>query len=177
MRFIEQSLDAILFYQELQKQDLVYVLAQRKRLLTFHLEQTVKQELALLSTWMVGYAVNTLYGISYLKDRYSFVTVCSHGGYDYQCPSWIISPGFGAYNGEKTWFDYGLIGDYFEEAILVAKEECPEQTHRNMHWTFARSIDAMKDETAQQCLSAKLGYVFPIEQELHEDELVTRGLL
>ena len=132
---------------------------------------------ALLSTWMVGYAVNTLYGISYLKDRYSFVTVCSHGGYDYQCPSWIISPGFGAYNGEKTWFDYGLIGDYFEEAILVAKAECPEQTHRNMHWTFARSIDAMKDETAQQCLSAKLGYVFPKEQELYEDELVSRGLL
>jgi len=45
-----------------------------------------------------------------------------------------------------------------------------------MHWTFARSIDAMKDETAQQCLSAKLGYVFPIEQELYEDELVSRGL-
>jgi hypothetical protein len=45
-----------------------------------------------------------------------------------------------------------------------------------MHWTFARSIDAMKDETAQQCLSAKLGYVFPREQELYEDELVSRGL-
>jgi hypothetical protein len=45
-----------------------------------------------------------------------------------------------------------------------------------MHWNFARSIDAMEDETAQQCLSAKLGYVFPEEQELYEDELVRRGL-
>ena len=69
-----------------------------------------------------------------------------------------------------------MIGDYFEEAILVAKEDCPERTHRNMHRSFTRSIDAMEDETAQQCLSAKLGYVFPDEQELYEDELVRRGL-
>ena len=39
-----------------------------------------------------------------------------------------------------------------------------------------KKLDAMKDETAQQCLSAKLGYVFPNEQELYEDELVRRGL-
>ena len=60
---------------------------------------------ALLSTWMVGYAVHTNYAIRHMQHDYSFVTINSHGGYDYQCPSWIISPGFGAYNGEKTWFD------------------------------------------------------------------------
>ena len=147
-----------------------------ERFINFSSRTNRETRAALLSTWMVGYAVHTNYAIRHMQQDYSFVTVSSHGGYDYQCPSWIISPGFGAYNGEKTWFDYGLIGDYFEEAILVAKEECPEQTHRNMHWTFARSIDAMKDETAQQCLSAKLGYVFPREQELYEDELVSRGL-
>jgi hypothetical protein len=147
-----------------------------ERFINFSSRTNRETRAALLSTWMVGYAVHTNYAIGHMKQDYSFVTVNSHGGYDYQCPSWIISPSFGAYNGEKTWFDYGLIGDYFEEAILVAKEECPEQTHRNMHWTFARSIDAMQDETAQQCLSAKLGYVFPIEQELYEDELVSRGL-
>ena len=147
-----------------------------ERFINFSSRTNRETRAALLSTWMVGYAVNTLYGISHLKDRYSFITVIGHGNYEYQCPSWIISPGFGAYEGGKTWFDYGLIGDYFEEAILVAKNECPEQIHRNMHWTFARSIDAMKDETTQQCLSAKLGYVFPREQEQYEEELITRKL-
>ena len=131
---------------------------------------------ALLSTWMVGYAAYMNDALVHMRHHYSFITLNSHGCDDYQCPSWIVSPGFGAYEGGKTWFDYGLIGDYFEQAILVAKEDCPERTHRNMHWNFARSIDAMKDETAQQCLSAKLGYVFPNEQELYEDELVRRGL-
>ena len=127
---------------------------------------------ALLSTWMVGYAVNTLYGISYLKDRYSFITVIGHGNYEYQCPSWIISPGFGAYNGEKTWFDYGLIGDYFEEAIVVAKDEVKDSHyHYSMCMLFLDSIKNMKDETAQQCLSAKLEYVFEEEMYAHQSRM------
>ena len=112
-----------------------------ERFINFSSRTNCETRAALLSTWMVGYAVNTLYGISYLKDRYSFVSINSHGGGDYQCPSWIISPGFGAYEGGKTWFDYGLIGDYFEEAILVAKDEVKDgHYHYNMCMLFLDSI-------------------------------------
>ena len=143
-----------------------------ERFINFSSRTNRETRAALLSTWMVGYAVNTLYGISYLKDKYSFITIIGHGNYEYQCPSWIISPGFGAYNGEKTWFDYGLIGDYFEEAILVAKDEVKDGHHHyNMCMLFLDSIKNMKDETTQQCLSAKLEYVFEEEMYAHQSRM------
>ena len=47
--------------------------------------RTNRETAALLSNgWL---CCSYLY--QHLKDRYSFITVSSHGGYDYQCPSWI----------------------------------------------------------------------------------------
>ena len=69
-------------------------------------------------------------------------------------------------------FDYGLIGDYFEEAILVAKDEVKDgHYHYNMCMLFLDSIKNMKDETAQQCLTAKLEYVFEEEMYSHQSRM------
>ena len=79
------------------------------------------------------------------------------GGFDLMCPSYIFAS---HHRGERLYIDYGLIGDYFEEAILVAKDEFPEYVHNNLYWQFADCIKRMGNETAEQCLSAKLEYVF-----------------
>ena len=124
----------------------------------------IETRAALLSTWMVGYAASKVRGGYSLEEKYKFVEIVMHGGgFDLMCPSYIFAS---HHRGERLYIDYGLIGDYFEEAILVAKDEFPEFVHNNLYWQFADCIKRMNNETAEQCLSAKLEYVF--REEINE---------
>src|SRR5210317_310445 len=57
-----------------------------ERFINFSSSTNRETRATLLSTWMVGYAVHTNYAIRHMQHDYSFVTVNSHGGYDYQEP-------------------------------------------------------------------------------------------
>ena len=93
-----------------------------------------------------------------------FINISSHTQIETRAA--LLSTWMVGYAASQVRGDYGLIGDYFEEAILVAKDEFPEFVHNNLCWQFADCIKRMKNETVEQCLSAKLEYVF--REEINE---------
>lgn len=107
---------------------------------------------AFVSTWLIGFNAAEINENFFYK--YNFLTLSSHGVADNACPSWIISPNFS----KKTFYNYPLMWDYFEEALTVYKEEC--SNHKEMYRGITECIERMEDEEASGSLMAALNYVF-----------------
>ena len=107
---------------------------------------------AFVSTWLIGFNAAEINKDFYYK--YDFFELTSHSLMDHCCPSWIISPR----NSKKIIYDYTLMKDCFEEALLTYKEEC--SNHKDMFSRMAECIKEMKDEDARGSLTAAMDYVF-----------------
>lgn len=107
---------------------------------------------AFVSTWLIGFNAAEINKDFYYK--YDFFQLISHAIMDNCCPSWIISPRIS----KKTFYDYTLMWDCFEEALLTYKDEC--SNHKEMYRGMAECIKEMKDEDARGSLTAALDYVF-----------------
>ena len=105
-----------------------------------------------VSTWLIGF--NAAEINKQFFEKYNFLTLSSHAIIDNCCPSWIISPPFS----KKTFYNYVLMWDCFEEALAVYKEEC--SNHKEMYRGMEKSIKSMEDEDARGSLSAALDFVF-----------------
>ena len=112
---------------------------------------------AFIATWLIG--VNAAVTNRLFYDRYNFLRLSSHAICDDACPSWIVSPPFS----KKTFYDYTLMWDCFEEALAVYKKEC--RNHKEMYLGMAESINKMEDEDARGSLTAALEYVFEDDLE------------
>ena len=112
---------------------------------------------AFVSTWLIGFNAAVTNRLFY--DRYNFLRLSSHAICDDACPSWIVSPPFS----KKTFYDYTLMWDCFEEALAVYKKEC--RNHKEMYLGMAESINKMEDEDARGSLTAALEYVFEDDLE------------
>ena len=110
---------------------------------------------AFVSTWLVGFNAAEINENFFYK--YNFLTLSSHAVMDNCCPSWIISPNFS----KKTFYNYPLMWDYFEESLTVYKEEC--SNHKEMYRGITECIERMEDEEASGSLMAALNYVFKDE--------------
>ena len=107
---------------------------------------------AFVSTWLIGFNASEIN--QQFFDKYNFFTLWSHALADHCCPSWIISPRFS----KKTFYNYPLMWDYFEEALTVYKEECSNR--KEMYRGITECIERMEDEEASGSLMAALNYVF-----------------
>ena len=107
---------------------------------------------AFVSTWLIGFNAAEINKDFYYK--YNFFQLISHAIMDNCCPSWIISPRIS----KKTFYDYTLMWDCFEEALLTYKDEC--SNHKEMYRGMTECIKEMKDEDARGSLTAALDYVF-----------------
>ena len=67
---------------------------------------------AFVSTWLIGFNAAEINKDFYYK--FDFFKLISHAIMDNCCPSWIISPRIS----KKTFYDYTLMWDFFEEALL-----------------------------------------------------------
>ncbi len=112
---------------------------------------------AFVSTWLIGFNAAKINKQFFRK--YNFLTLDSHGIADNCCPSWIISPAFS----KKTFFNYVLMWDCFEEALAVYKEEC--SNHKEMYRGMEKSIKRMEDEEARGSLTAALDSVYEDDLE------------
>ena len=142
---------------------------QTERFINFSPNQNYTRA-AFIATWFVGYCCEEL-GYREILDKYDFVGVEGHGCYDHQCPSWLISAGFGRYKKDaKTFFDFGLISDFMEQALMVLKEEqiSETQVYRLMRYCIDEIND---DEHAQTCLREALDYVFPEEHKYYREPI------
>ena len=107
---------------------------------------------AFISTWLIGF--NASEYNSDLLYKYNFLVVSGHGmPYD-ECPSWLVSPPYS----KKTFYNYDLIWEYFEEALKVYKSECTN--HRDMYLGMLKCIEKMKDDDTRGCLKAALDNAF-----------------
>ena len=107
---------------------------------------------AFVSTWLIGF--NAAEINRHFFNKYNFLILSSHGIPGNSCPSWIISSNFS----KKTFFNYPLMWDYFEEALKVYKEEC--SNHKEMYLGMIECINKMQDDEARGSLTAALDYVF-----------------
>tara|TARA_B110000003_G_scaffold213079_1_gene212095 strand:- start:365 stop:907 length:543 start_codon:yes stop_codon:yes gene_type:complete len=112
---------------------------------------------AFVSTWLIGF--NAAEINPQFFDKYNFLTLSTHSIADNCCPCWIVSPRLS----KKTFYNYPLMWDYFEEALVIYKEEC--SNHKEMYCGMTECIERMEDEEASGSLIAALNYVF-------KDELV-----
>ena len=112
---------------------------------------------AFVSTWLIGFNAAEINKDFYYK--YDFFELISHSIMDHCCPSWIISPR----NSKKIIYDYILMKDCFEEALLTYKEEC--SNHKQMYRGMTECIERMEDEEASGSLMAVLNYVFKDDLE------------
>ena len=112
---------------------------------------------AFVSTWLIGF--NAAEINKQFFEKYNFLTLSSHAIIDNCCPSWIISSPFS----KKTFYDYTLMWDCFEEALAVYKEEC--SNHKEIYLGIAKCIKEMDNENARGSLTAALDYVFEDDLE------------
>ena len=107
---------------------------------------------AFVSTWLIGFNASEIN--QQFFDKYNFFTLWSHSLSDHCCPSWIISPR----HSKKTFYNYSLMWEYFEEALKVYKSECTN--HRDMYLGMLKCIEGMNDDEARGCLKAALDNAF-----------------
>ena len=112
---------------------------------------------AFISTWLIGFNASEIN--QQFFDKYNFFTLWSHSLSDHCCPSWIISPRYS----KKTFYNYPLMWDYFEEALTVYKDEC--SNHKEIYRGISICIERIEDEEASGSLMAAMDYVFKDELE------------